>query len=156
MLWTQSFDKKKYRWTSLISWHQFLTLTLPPSWPPHQHTCRQVFLSHLLSLVQLLEVTSGAYSFFLLSEFCYLHSKLHCDCIVGKYCNCFILFYHFLIVGWEWLRWTKYRSSCSDQNEKCLCVSKCVKLTGTWWVFVPRVWSLYTTVYFKSWFKALS
>lgn len=46
---------------------------------------------------------------------------------------CFLAHFH-LIIGRKWLRWPNDRSGCSDQNEKCLCLSECLKLTGTWCV----------------------
>lgn len=41
-----------------------------------------------------------------------------------------------LFTGWEWLWWPDHRSGHPGQDEKCLCFSECVKLTGTWWAFL--------------------
>lgn len=41
-----------------------------------------------------------------------------------------------LFTGWEWLWWPDHRSGRPGQDEKCLCFSECVKLTGTWWALL--------------------
>lgn len=52
--------------------------------------------------------------------------------------NVFKLYYDVVLccpfLGWEWWCWPNHRSSCAGQNEKCLCLSECVKPSGTRWV----------------------
>lgn len=143
VLWAQSCDKKKYRWTSLINWLRFSTPTLLQSWAPlQQYTCRQVLGSycpitdiccHTVSICPRLRSLILQMNVFLK----WLDFMTHCLCcslqiIVHQLVNSLLL----LFTGWEWLWWPYHRSGHPGQDEKCLCFSECVKLTGTWWVFL--------------------